>query len=72
MVYLKLLLCLQQNYYLDTLLKTKSFFFLNRLFKQKIIFELGSGVGLTGFIISQFAKTVYLTDYQPVVLDLLN
>ena len=36
------------------------------------VLEVGSGPGLGGFIASKWAKKVILTDYQDIVLDLME
>lgn len=41
------------------------------LVSDKVVLELGSGAGLSGLIASQFAKTVYLTDGNDIVVELL-
>ena len=42
------------------------------LFAGKKVLEVGSGPGLGGFIASKWAQKVILTDYQDIVLDLME
>ena len=42
------------------------------LFAGKKVLELGSGPGLGGFIASKWAQKVVLSDYQDIVLDLME
>lgn len=42
------------------------------IFAGKKVLELGSGPGLGGFIVSKWASQVILTDYQDLVLELLE
>ena len=42
------------------------------LFKGKTVLELGSGPGLCGLIAANYAKVVVLTDYQELVMDLID
>ena len=41
-------------------------------FKDKTILELGAGPGLCGLIAATTAKTVVLTDYMDLVMDLID
>ena len=41
-------------------------------FKGKTVLELGSGPGLCGLIAATTAKKVVLTDYQELVMDLID
>eukprot|EP00351_Strombidinopsis_sp_SopsisLIS2011_P002382 CAMPEP_0116880380 /NCGR_PEP_ID=MMETSP0463-20121206/12292_1 /TAXON_ID=181622 /ORGANISM="Strombidinopsis sp, Strain SopsisLIS2011" /LENGTH=71 /DNA_ID=CAMNT_0004530867 /DNA_START=192 /DNA_END=407 /DNA_ORIENTATION=- len=40
--------------------------------QDKVVLELGSGPGLCGFIAAWWAKQVILTDYQDIVMDLIE
>jgi predicted nicotinamide N-methyase len=42
------------------------------LFKDKILLELGSGTGLPGLLMSHYAKSITLTDFNKIVLELLE
>lgn len=42
------------------------------LFQGRKVLEVGSGPGLGGFIVSKWASMVILSDYQDVVLDLME
>jgi len=42
------------------------------LLANKRVLEVGSGPGLGGFVASKWAKSVVLTDYQDLVLDLME
>ncbi|EFO63106.1 Rossmann-fold protein [Giardia lamblia P15] len=39
---------------------------------DKVILELGSGVGLTGLVAARYAKKIYLTDYSTSILENLE
>jgi predicted nicotinamide N-methyase len=41
-------------------------------FKDKTVLELGAGPGLIGFIAAHRAKAVILTDYQDIVMELID
>lgn len=41
-------------------------------FRDKTVLELGAGPGLCGFVAAHVAKTVVLTDYQDLVMDLID
>ena len=41
-------------------------------FKDKVVLEIGSGTGLSGLIAGNYAKKVVMTDYQDVVMKLIN
>jgi predicted nicotinamide N-methyase len=43
-----------------------------KTFKNKTVLELGSGPGLCGLIAACEAKMVVLTDYQELVMDLID
>ncbi|KRX00002.1 hypothetical protein PPERSA_05504 [Pseudocohnilembus persalinus] len=42
------------------------------LFRDKVVLELGAGVGVSGLVCSQFAKKVYITDGNEIVSDLMD
>ena len=44
----------------------------SELFLNKNVLEVGSGAGLSGLVSSQFTKKSYLTDGNPIILDLLE
>lgn len=41
-------------------------------FKDKIVLELGSGTGLVGLVAAHYAKSVLLTDFDQITLDLMK
>ena len=42
------------------------------MFRDKTVLELGAGPGLCGLVTAHVAKTVVLTDYQDLVMDLID
>ena len=44
----------------------------NEVFKNKTILEIGSGTGLAGLVAANYAEKVVFTDYQDVVMKLIN
>lgn len=46
----------------------------NKMFKNKVILELGSGVGIAGIAAKTWTecKEIYMTDYHPKVVETIN
>lgn len=44
----------------------------NQIFKDKVVLELGAGVGLSGLVCAQYAKKVYITDGNDIVCELMD
>ncbi|KAL4473135.1 hypothetical protein ABPG72_007365 [Tetrahymena utriculariae] len=42
------------------------------IFRDKVVLELGAGVGLSGLVCAQYAKQVYVTDGNDIVCELME